>query len=43
VSGLYGSEDVAIAIILAARATESSVRDIVHDIMRRDGKLPKEA
>jgi hypothetical protein len=42
VSGLYGSEDVAIAIILSARATESSIDDVIYNIMRRDGKLPKE-
>lgn len=42
VSGLYGSEDVAIAIILAARATNSSIDNVLRNIMRRDGKLPRE-
>lgn len=42
VSGLYGSEDVAIAIILSARATELSINDVMVNIGARGGKMPVE-
>jgi hypothetical protein len=42
VSGLFGSEDVAIAIILMAKATGVSVNDVIINIGARKGKLPEE-
>ena len=42
VSGLFGSEDVAIAIILIAKATGVSINDVMINIGARQGKLPEE-
>ena len=42
ISGLFGSEDATAGIIMLSRAAETSIDDVIHNIMRRDGDLPNE-
>lgn len=42
VSGLFGTEDVTIAIIVMAKRLETSVYDVIENIKQRGGSLPEE-
>ena len=42
VSGLFGTEDVAIAIVSMATKVEVTIDDVIANIQRRGGKLPEE-